>query len=58
VSVLTTLVLFILIYLTLLGTYAWYVARAVRQGPDEGPVAEAAVRSIPQKTRPGLAPAG
>jgi cytochrome d ubiquinol oxidase subunit I len=58
VPVLTSLVLFILIYLTLLGTYAWYVARAVRQGPDEGPLTEPAAGSIPQRTLPGLAPAG
>jgi cytochrome d ubiquinol oxidase subunit I len=32
-AVLTTLVLFVLIYLTLLGTYIWYVARVVREGP-------------------------
>jgi cytochrome bd ubiquinol oxidase subunit I len=38
VPVLVSLILFILIYLTLLGTYAWYVARVVRQGPDEGPL--------------------
>ena len=56
-SVLTTLVLFVLIYLTLLGTYAWYVARAVRRGPDEGPLPEPAVPLIPQKPLPGLAPA-
>jgi cytochrome d ubiquinol oxidase subunit I len=58
VPVLTSLVLFILIYLTLLGTYAWYVARAVRQGPDEGPLTEPAVPSIAHKTLPGLAPTG
>jgi cytochrome bd ubiquinol oxidase subunit I len=58
VPVLTSLIVFIFIYLTLLGTYAWYVARAVRQGPDESPLAEPAAASIPQRTLPGLAPAG
>jgi cytochrome bd-type quinol oxidase subunit 1 len=31
--VITSLTLFVTIYLSLLGTYAWYVARVVRQGP-------------------------
>jgi cytochrome d ubiquinol oxidase subunit I len=57
VVVLTTLILFVLFYLALLGTYAWYVAREVRRGPDEGARAEPAVPSIPQNARPGLAPA-
>ena len=42
-AVLTSLVLFILIYLTLLGIYAWYIARTVRQGPKEGPLDELAL---------------
>ncbi len=33
-EVLTTLILFVAVYLALLGTYVWYVIRAVRQGPD------------------------
>jgi cytochrome bd-type quinol oxidase subunit 1 len=41
--VLSTLIGFVLIYLTLLGTYVWYVARVVRQGPDEGSVVRAAL---------------
>jgi cytochrome d ubiquinol oxidase subunit I len=57
VVVLTTLILFVLFYLALLGTYAWYVAREVRRGPDEGPLAEPAVPSIAHNARPGLAPA-
>jgi cytochrome d ubiquinol oxidase subunit I len=57
VPVLTSLVVFILIYLALLGTYAWYVARAVRRGPDEGALAEPTVPSIQQSPLPGLAPA-
>jgi cytochrome bd ubiquinol oxidase subunit I len=32
-AVLTTLIGFVLIYLALLGTYVWYVARVVREGP-------------------------
>jgi cytochrome d ubiquinol oxidase subunit I len=35
VSVLTSLIAFIAVYLALLGTYVWYVARVVRQGPGE-----------------------
>jgi cytochrome d ubiquinol oxidase subunit I len=58
VEVLTTFVLFIVIYLTLLGTYAWYVARAVRIGPDEeAPAEPSAVRPGIQTPRPGIAPA-
>jgi cytochrome d ubiquinol oxidase subunit I len=59
-AVLTSLILFVLIYLTMLGTYAWYVARAIRQGPDGDPPtppAEPTVPSIP-KTMPRLSPAG
>jgi cytochrome d ubiquinol oxidase subunit I len=59
-TVLTSLVLFVLIYLTLLGTYAWYVARAVRQGPDDGAPSPPSLpsRSLQPQPRPGLAPAG
>jgi cytochrome d ubiquinol oxidase subunit I len=42
-AVLATLVLFVLIYLALLGTYVWYVARVVREGPGEAP----SLRSAP-----------
>ena len=35
-QVLGSLVLFISIYLTLLGTYIWYVARVIRDGPESG----------------------
>lgn len=55
-AVLTSLILFILIYLTLLGTYAWYVARAIRQGPEEGPVGEPAIPSMRPGTVPSLGP--
>jgi cytochrome d ubiquinol oxidase subunit I len=55
-AVLTSLTLFALIYLTLLGTYGWYVARAVRQGPEEGPLGEPAIPSIRPSTVPSLGP--
>jgi cytochrome d ubiquinol oxidase subunit I len=55
-AVLTSLVLFILIYLTLLGTYVWYVARVIRQGPEEGPVAEPASPAMLPRPLAGLGP--
>jgi cytochrome d ubiquinol oxidase subunit I len=54
-SVIASLAGFVLIYLTLLGTYAWYVARVVREGPGDGPLAEPAAPSL--RPEPGLAPA-
>jgi cytochrome bd ubiquinol oxidase subunit I len=39
-QVLTSLALLILVYAALLGTYIWYVARVVRQGPEDRPVPE------------------
>ena len=39
-QVLTSLALLILVYAMLLGTYIWYVARVVRQGPEDQPVPE------------------
>jgi len=45
-AVLTSLIAFILIYLTLLGTYVWYVARVVREGPEEGTVTEPAIEPV------------
>ena len=56
-SVITSLTTFIVIYLTLLGTYAWYVARVVRQGPGEGPLTEPETTSIRPQALPGVAPA-
>jgi len=41
-QVLASLVLFIAVYLMLLGTYIWYVARVVRDGPEESPIPEPA----------------
>ena len=55
-AVLTSLVLFILIYVTLLGTYVWYVARAIRQGPEEGPVSEPVLASMRPSPVSGLGP--
>jgi len=58
VEVLSTFVLFVVIYLTLLGVYAWYVARAVRQGPDDAGLADApAPQLVAQSPLPGIAPA-
>jgi cytochrome d ubiquinol oxidase subunit I len=55
-SVLTTLILFVVIYMTLLGTYVWYVARVVREGPDEEPLAEPAAPSLRPAPLPNPAP--
>ena len=55
-AVLTSLILFILIYLTLLSTYVWYVARVVRQGPEEAPVGEPAIPPMRPRSFPSLAP--
>jgi cytochrome d ubiquinol oxidase subunit I len=55
-AVLTSLIVFVLLYLALLGMYVWFVARAVREGPGEGPIVEPAVPSL-RPPRPGLAPA-
>ena len=59
-AVLTTLIAFVLVYLALLGTYIWYVARVVRDGPDDGPIGEPSrPRAAPTlEPSPGLAPAG
>jgi cytochrome bd-type quinol oxidase subunit 1 len=55
--VLTTLISFVLVYLALLGTYVWYVARVVRQGPGGDPRPEPAVPSVQPQPLPGPAPA-
>jgi len=55
-AVLTSLIAFILIYLTLLGTYVWYVARVVRQGPEEGPLTEPAIEPVRPGPVPSLVP--
>jgi cytochrome d ubiquinol oxidase subunit I len=56
-AVLTTLIAFVLIYLALLGTYVWYVARVVRQGPGDDPLAEPAAPSPRPARLPSPAPA-
>jgi cytochrome bd ubiquinol oxidase subunit I len=56
-AVLTTLIGFVLIYLALLGTYIWYVARVVREGPGEEPLAEPAAPSLRPAPLPTVAPA-
>jgi cytochrome d ubiquinol oxidase subunit I len=53
-AVLTSLILFIVIYLTLLGTYVWYVARVIREGPEEGPVGEPATPAMRPRSLAGL----
>jgi cytochrome d ubiquinol oxidase subunit I len=55
-TVLTSLVLFVLIYVALLGTYVWYVARVVREGPGDGPLGDPPAPSARPEPRPGLAP--
>jgi cytochrome d ubiquinol oxidase subunit I len=56
-AVLTTLIAFVLIYLALLGTYVWYVARVVREGPGDASRPEPAVPSLRPAPRPRPAPA-
>ena len=53
--VITSLSVFVLLYVTLLGVYVYYVARVVRQGPDEGPLTHPAVPSTRPQVLPGLA---
>jgi len=55
-AVLTSLLAFILIYLALLGTYVWYVARVVREGPEEAPVGEPAVEPARPAGLRGIVP--
>jgi cytochrome bd ubiquinol oxidase subunit I len=56
-AVLTTLIAFVLAYLALLGTYVSYVARVVREGPGDGPLAEPAAPSLRPAPLPNPAPA-
>jgi len=56
-AVLSTLIAFVLIYLALLGTYVWYVARVVRQGPEDDPIGEPAAPSLRPAPLPSPAPA-
>jgi cytochrome d ubiquinol oxidase subunit I len=55
-AVLTTLSVFVLVYIALLGTYIRYVARAVREGPADGPQTQPAVLPTRPAPRPGLVP--
>jgi cytochrome d ubiquinol oxidase subunit I len=54
-AVLTTLIAFVLVYLALLGTYVWYVARVVREGPVDDPRPEPAVSSVQPQPLPSPA---
>jgi cytochrome d ubiquinol oxidase subunit I len=53
-AVLASLIMFVAIYLALLGTYAWFVARVVRQGPGDDPISGA---TEPRDSRRPLIPA-
>jgi cytochrome bd ubiquinol oxidase subunit I len=55
--VVISLVVFVLFYIALLGTYIWYVVRAVREGPDDGPLVDPADPSLQPEPRARLAPA-
>jgi cytochrome bd ubiquinol oxidase subunit I len=57
VPVLVSLILFIAFYLTLLGVFARYVVRTVREGPGEGPLPHPPELSIRPAPLPGPAPA-
>jgi cytochrome bd-type quinol oxidase subunit 1 len=55
--VLVSLVLFIAFYLTLLGVFARYVVRAVREGPGDGPIVDPVAPSRQPAPLPNPAPA-
>jgi cytochrome bd ubiquinol oxidase subunit I len=55
--VIISLAAFVLFYVGLLGTYIWYVARAVREGPGDGALVEPAIPSHRPASLPGLTPA-
>jgi cytochrome d ubiquinol oxidase subunit I len=57
VPVLVSLILFVAFYLTLLGVFARYVVRAVREGPGDGPIVDLAVPSLQPAPLPNPAPA-
>jgi cytochrome d ubiquinol oxidase subunit I len=56
-AVLTTLIAFVLVYLALLATFVWYVARVVRQGPGDGPLFEPAAPALQPEPLSRPAPA-
>jgi len=56
-SVLTSFTVLVAIYLTLLGTYVWYVARAVRQGPGDSVLGDSETTAIRSQALAEAAPA-
>jgi cytochrome bd ubiquinol oxidase subunit I len=56
-AVLITLIAFVAAYLALLGTYVWYVARVVREGPGDDPRPEPAAPAVQPRPLPGPEPA-
>jgi cytochrome d ubiquinol oxidase subunit I len=57
VPVLVSLILFIAFYVTLLGVFARYVVRAVREGPGDGPIVDPPAPSRQPAPLPSPAPA-
>jgi cytochrome d ubiquinol oxidase subunit I len=55
--VIISLTAFVLFYLALLGTYIWYVARVVRDGPGDGPLLDPTRSTLRPELRTGLVPA-
>ncbi|HEY1774956.1 MAG TPA: cytochrome ubiquinol oxidase subunit I [Solirubrobacteraceae bacterium] len=55
--VIISLTAFVLFYVALLGTYIWYVARAVREGPGDGPIVDPTIPSHRPVPLPGFTPA-
>jgi cytochrome bd ubiquinol oxidase subunit I len=55
--VITSLTVFVLLYVALMGTYIWYVVRAVREGPGDGPLVAPTDVSLRSESRASLAPA-
>jgi cytochrome d ubiquinol oxidase subunit I len=55
--VVISLTAFVLFYVALLSTYIWYVARAVREGPGDGPLVDPSDPSLRPEPRARLAPA-
>jgi cytochrome d ubiquinol oxidase subunit I len=55
--VITSLTVFILLYVALLGTYIYYVLRVVREGPGDGPLVDPTDPTLRPEPRASLAPA-
>jgi cytochrome d ubiquinol oxidase subunit I len=51
-QVLGSFAVFVFGYITLLGIYAWYVARVVRDGPDDGPSGDLAAKPFARGAAP------